>query len=148
MDDLLNLCAHDLMETAPKIFQAIRVEMQRGRSAEISVHQFRTMGYIQRNPDASVSDLAHFLMLTLPSISKLVDGLVKQGLVSREESSADRRRVTLRLTAQGESIVNEARAAAQARLAQLISQLSPEELETVHRAMGILHPIFVHPNPV
>jgi DNA-binding MarR family transcriptional regulator len=118
MSKLLNTCTYELMDTAPQIMQSIRVEMRRGRGSDISIPQFRTLRFIQRNPDSSLSSLAEHLGLTLPSVSKLVDGLVKQELVIRQESTADRRRLTLVLTQAGASIVNSARASAQANLAK------------------------------
>src|ERR1043166_8599475 len=120
MPKLVDTCAHDLMETAPQIVQAIRAEMRRGRGSDISVPQFRAMRFIQVHPDSSLSHLAEHMGLTLPSVSKLVDGLVKQKLVSRKESTSDRRKLTLVLTASGANIVDAARAQAQANLTQKI----------------------------
>ena len=144
MSKLLNTCAHELMDTAPQIIQVIRVEMRRGRGSDISIPQFRSLGFIQRNPDSSLSNLAEHLGLTLPSVSKLVDGLVKQKLVTRQESAVDRRRLTLVLTHSGASIVNSSRAGAQANLAQKLSCLSEDELETISKAMQLLSPVFVN----
>ena len=142
MSKLVETCARDLMDTAPKIMQSIRTEMRRGRGAALSVPQFRTMRFIQRNPDSSLSDLAEYLGLTLPSASKLIDGLVKQELVTRQESVSDRRRLTLVLTRSGESIVNTARAGAQANLTKILGSLSNDELNIVHQAMELLYPLF------
>lgn len=143
MPRLLEVCARELMDTVPQIVQAIRVEMRLGRGANISIPQFRTLRFIQRNPDSSLSDIADHLGLTLPSVSKLVDGLVKQKLVNRRESTTDRRRLILGLTPSGEPIVNIARANAQASLAKTLGHLSDNELETVMRAMELLRPLFV-----
>jgi len=132
------------MDTAPQILQSIRVEMRRGRSSDISIPQFRTMRFIQRNPDSSLSDLAEHLGLTLPSASKLVDGLVKQKLVTRKESAADRRRLTLMLTQTGTSIVDSARASARIHLAEKLKHLSDDDLETISQAMQLLQPIFAN----
>jgi len=145
MSKFLDTCARDLMDTAPKIVQSIRIEMRRGRGTDLSIPQFRTMGFVQRNPDSSLSDLADYLGLTLPSASKLVDGLVKQKLISRQESTIDRRRLTLVLTPNGESIVNSAREAALANLTKIISCLSHDELGTIHQAMELLSPLFASP---
>ena len=142
MTNLLYTCTHELMDTAPQIMQAIRVEMRRGRGSDISIPQFRTLAFIQRNPDSSLSKLAEHLGLTLPSVSKLVDGLVKQELVVRQESTADRRRLRLELTQIGASIVNSARIGAQENLAKKLDHLSNPELETIYTAMQLLHPIF------
>lgn len=143
MTELLETCARELMETAPQIVQAIRVEMRRGRGAELSIPQFRTLRFIQRNPVSTLSSLADHLGLTLPSVSKLVDGLVKQNLVSRQAAASDRRCLALVLTPGGEAIVDAARASAQANLAQTLAALPESELETIRRAMELLHPLFV-----
>ena len=144
MSKLLNTCAQELMDTSPQIMQLIRVEMRRGRGSDISVPQFRSLTFIQRNPDSSLSNLAEHLGLTLPSVSKLVDGLVKQKLVIRQESEVDRRRLTLVLTQSGASIVNSSRAGAQANLVQKLSCLSEEELGTISKAMQLLRPVFIN----
>lgn len=144
MPKLLETCANSLMDTTPLVLQSIRVEMRRGRDSEISIPQFRTMRFIQRNPESSLSDVAEHLGLTLPSASKLVDGLVKQKLVARKESAADRRRLTLMLTQNGTSIVDSARTSARIHLAEKLKYLSEAELETISEAMQILHPIFAN----
>ena len=144
MAKLLDTCAHELMDTAPQIVQAIRIEMRRGRGSDISIPQFRTLRFIQRNPDAALSTLAEHLGLTLPSVSKLVDGLVKQKLITRKESTADRRRITLTLTPNGTAIVEAARAGARANLAKKLAGLSNNELETISLAMQLLRPIFIN----
>ena len=144
MSKLLNTCAHELMDTAPQIIKVIRVEMRRGRGSDISIPQFRTLRFIQCNPDSSLSNLAEHLGLTLPSVSKLVDGLVKQELLIRQESTADRRRLTLGLTQAGASIMNSARTGAKANLAKKLSSLSEDELETICQAMQYLRPIFIN----
>jgi len=143
METSLETCARELMDTASKIMQAIRVEMRRERGAELSIPQFRALRFVQSRPDSSLSGLAEHLGLALPSASKLVDGLVKQELVIRQESAADRRCLTLALTANGESIINAARAGAQARFSEILGGLAADELETVQRALEILKPLFM-----
>jgi len=88
--------------------------------------------------------VAEHLELTLPSTSKLVDGLVKQKLVIRKESAADRRKVTLLLMDIGASIVDTARSNARAKLTEKLKHLSDGDLETISQAMQILHPIFAN----
>ena len=146
MSELPEQCAREIMETVPQIMQAIRVEMRLGRGANISIPQFRALRFVQTHPDSSLGDLAEYLGLTPPSASKLVDGLVKQALVSRQESSSDRRRLILALTSTGESLVNQSRTSAQSSLAQTLDTLSDQDLDVVARAMQLLNPLFAkHP---
>ena len=146
MTKLLESCARDLMDTAPKIMQVIRLEMRRGHAAELSVPQFRALRFIQRNPDSSLSDLADHLGLTPPSVSKLVDGLVKKELIKRQEAIDDRRKLMLVLTQNGTSIINAARASAQAHLIKILGCLSNEELTAINTAMELLQPLFASQN--
>lgn len=146
MPKLLDTVAQELMDTAPQIIQTIRVEMRRGRGSDISIPQFRTLRFIQVHPDLSLSHLAEHLGLTLPSVSKLVDGLVKQKLVTRKESTADRRKLTLVLTQTGAAIVDSARTDARTNLAQKLKDLAENDLEIISQAMQLLRPIFVNQN--
>jgi DNA-binding MarR family transcriptional regulator len=82
--------------------------------------------------------------LTLPSVSKLVDGLVKQELMNRQDSATDRRRMILSLTKSGEEIVNFARKNAQAELTKILSVLPADELKIVQDSLEILNPLFGH----
>ena len=111
------------------------------RSPFIVLH-FRTLQFLSRQPGASLSGVAEFLGLTLPSTSTMVDGMVARSLVARQTSSADRRRIILTLTASGQAILEAARSGAQARLAEVLAVLSPAECRVVIQALQALRPIF------
>ena len=83
--------------------------MRRGRTATLSVPQFRALVLIESAPAPSLSRVAGHVGLALPSATALVAGLVE-----RRPDPADRRRVTLALTEAGCRVV---RAARRARLA-------------------------------
>ncbi len=142
MDASNQTCAQAILETVPVIIQAIRVEMRLERMHDLSVPQFRTLAYIARHPGCSLSDVAEFIGLTLPSMSVLINGLVEQGLVLRQTSLIDRRRVTLTLTEAGSEVYQRARQGTIAWLQRLLEPLSEEERQTIVRAMELLKPIF------
>jgi DNA-binding MarR family transcriptional regulator len=135
-------CAAALLEAIPKVMQAIRAEMRGHRPADLSVQHFRSMAFVQRSPGASLSDLAEHVGLSLPAMSSLVERLVGRGLVERQTDPADRRRVTLRLSALGEKTIREAREATRARLAALVSRLSDADRASIIGAMQALQGIF------
>ena len=138
----LDECARQLLDTTPQVMRFIRAEMRSHRGHDLSVPQFRTLTFINRNPEVSLSHLADHLGLTLPSTSKLVDGLVNQKIIIRHESKEDRRRLTLALTKNGQDILRVAREATQNHLKDVLRRLSAEELSTVVRAMNLLQPLF------
>ncbi len=116
--------------------------MRRHRASDLSVPQFRTLAYIHRHPGVSLSAVAEHIGLTLPSMSKLVDGLVARGLITREPCAKDRRRVTLGITARGRALWETAHDATLSSLADRLEPLSESERTTVIRAMHVLQHVF------
>ena len=138
-------CAREVLDTVPLVMRVLRTEMRSHRGTELSVPHFRVLNYLHANQGASLSEVAEFVGLRLPSMSTLVDGLVARGLVSREPSSTDRRRLALCLTARGRSTLAAARRATQARLAKLLANLPADEQAAVAGAMRLLRQLFAPP---
>jgi DNA-binding MarR family transcriptional regulator len=134
--------AGELLDVVPRVMRTLRAQM-RHRAADLSVPEFRTLGFLNGHGGASLSDVAEHIGLTLPSMSKLVDRLVERKLVMREFDLGDRRRVTLGLNARGRAILQEAHGPTQAYLAQVLSVLSATEQATVVQAMKVLRPLFI-----
>ncbi len=134
--------AHQVLEVVPAVMRAVRAKMRESAALNLSVPQFRTLGFIDHHRGASLSDVAEHIGLTLPSMSKLVDGLVERKLVVRSSHADDRRRITLELTARGCALWQSARESTQASLAEQMSTLSESDRATVVRAMRILQPLF------
>lgn len=134
-----------LMEVAPLVMREIRLRMRQHRGAGLSVPQFRALGYIRRHPDCSLTAVAEHLGLSVPATSRLVDALVDAGMALRAASASDRRFVTLRLSAEGERIQTEARAAALKSLTARLEPLDPAERAAIARALEPLRQAFATP---
>lgn len=136
-------CAVELLEVVPQVMRAIRAEMRRHTGPDLSVPHFRVLTYLNRRAGASLSEVAEHIGLALPSMSHLIDGLVARRLVTRRSSRSDRRRITLMLTARGQTLLAAARRDTQARLAELLASLSPEQQDMVAQAFQVLRPVFI-----
>jgi DNA-binding MarR family transcriptional regulator len=135
-------CARQVLETVPMIMLAIRTEIRHQRSSDLSVPQFRVLMFLNRHEGASLSDVAEHLGLTLPSMSKMIDGLVARRLVGREMDHSDRRRITLSLTPEGQTATQTAYAVTQTQLAGRLQALSAPDRLTVIQAMEALGAVF------
>jgi MarR family transcriptional regulator for hemolysin len=142
MTTLPDACAQEILEVVPIVMRTIRAEMRRHRTADLSVPQFRTLAFIDRQADASLSDVAEHIGLTLPSMSKIVEGLVTRKLVTRQTHATDRRRMMLALTTRGQTALQTSREATRACLAEDLAALSGRQRETIAQAMEILRPVF------
>ena len=134
-------CSAQLIEVTPIIMRRIRSEMRRRTMPGLSLPQFRTLGFLELHPRASLSDVAAHLGLTLPSTSKLVQSMVARKVMIRRRST-DRRRVCLSLTQEGIAALAAARMETRQQLAESLNSLTKEELSTVSAALHILNNIF------
>ena len=135
-------CAGHILETVPVVMRAIRTEMRSHRGPDLSVPQLRVLVFLNRHEGASLSDIAEHMGTTLPSMSKMVDGLVARDLVSRDMDPADRRRVILAPTALGITTRQAAHKATESRLAERLARLSAAECRNIIAAMQALKSIF------
>lgn len=140
-------CAGEILDTVPLIMQSIRVHMRDSRGPGISVPQFRVLTFVNRTEGASLSAAADRVGLSLPAMSRLVDGLVARRLIQREESALDRRFVVLRLTSGGKDLVHAARTATQAQLAETLLDLTATQRAQVAAAMALLRGVFLPKEP-
>ena len=137
-----NMIAQEMLNVVPSIMRTIRGKWKNGTIQGVSNAQFRILMFIQRHPGAALQEVARHLGLTSPTTSTAVDELVKTQLVSREPSTEDRRKITLTLTGQGQKTLDEVFEHSHQHLAGYLSPLTPEEAETVLRALQLLGPLF------
>jgi DNA-binding MarR family transcriptional regulator len=135
------VCAEELLETVPLVMRVIRTYM-RGHRSGLTVPQFRTLCHTDSTPEGSLSDTADFIGLSLPAMSRLVDGLVDKGLVKRRASNSDRRHLRLSLTPAGQSALRGARAQAQAKLAEVVTQLDTTQHDALIGTMRMVRELF------
>lgn len=142
MTTLAESCARELMEATPQFMQFFREEMRAGRGADLTVPQFRCLALLRRNPGCGLGELAERIGLSDPSMSKLVDGLVRRGLVARAPGLDDRRRVALALTEAGAGLLAAARDAATSAYARRLAELPEADLAQVAATLRTLRSLF------
>jgi DNA-binding MarR family transcriptional regulator len=106
---------------------------------DLSVTQLKLLCALDAGgEERSVKALAETMGVSLPTMSRAVDGLFERGFVRREEDSADRRMKRVGLTDAGRTVpraLNEARLSA---LQELMSSLADEEALALEHALGLI----------
>ncbi len=87
-------------------FTALRESL---REAGLSPPQYWVLQMVESADTLSTSEISGRLGVRLPTATGLIDLLVEQGWARREPSSEDRRRVQIRLTAQGSRLLRSIR---------------------------------------
>ena len=90
---------------------------------------------VQRRPGIGVRELATLERMSAPGMSKYVGRLEAAGLILREPSGEDRRRVGLRVSGEGERVLRSVKSRRTAWLAARLQGLSEAELEAVDAAI-------------
>jgi DNA-binding MarR family transcriptional regulator len=138
-------CSQSVLDVVPTVMRFIRSQMRNYRGAGLSVPQFRTLLFVNRNEGASLGDLAEHLGLTPPSASKQVAELVNRRLLRRRIAKVDRRRISLAITSAGSLLLEAALEETHRKLSAALAALRPVDLMTVSLAMAALRNTFAVP---
>lgn len=98
-------------------------------------------------PSLAPSQIADHLSVTRATVTGLIDGLERDGLVVQQADGADRRRKTISLTAKGEALINQALPEVFQSMADLTSPLTLEERRTAVRLLGKIEDGLSAPRP-
>lgn len=71
----------------------------------LTVPQFTVLKALEHNTEMSVGDLADAVHLSAPTVTSILDRLTLKGLVERNRSKLDRRRVVVALTERGAEVM-------------------------------------------
>jgi DNA-binding MarR family transcriptional regulator len=135
-------CAATVMETIPLVMRAIRADMRAIGSTTLSVPQFRTLAFLDRNPGTSLSDLAEHLGVTRATASATIERLVQRNYVHRNDHPQERRRVVLKLTEDGLHHLEQARKQTRDRIADLFNNLTEEQILQIEEGLILLKQVF------
>lgn len=141
-------CAAELLEVVPLIMRGVRAEVRRDRTPELSMPQFRALSFIGRHEGSTLTDVAQFLGLTLPTASKMMDGLVDAGFVQRAPDRRDRRKIKLHLSAEGQQIHEAILHQAREFLASRLQHLNEGVLQEISDALKVLREVFEPVSPL
>jgi DNA-binding MarR family transcriptional regulator len=121
---------NELIEMIFNLSRLIKNEM--GYTTDLihlSILQIQTLVFLKGNSKKSVSmsDIADFLHIELPSATSLVNKLCDQKLVERRADQTDRRLVIIVLTSEGKTLLERAMSQRRKKLEKMLSYLSGKE---------------------
>jgi DNA-binding MarR family transcriptional regulator len=131
-----------VVDNVPLLMRLLRTKFREKRVGNLSMAQFRTLAFVDVNEGASLSEVAGHIGLSLPSMSRLVDALVRRKLLTRELHGTDRRRICLALTDKGKSELDEAHQYTQSFFADKFAEITEEERTQIAGAMNVMKKLF------
>jgi DNA-binding MarR family transcriptional regulator len=137
--------ADTLLATLPLLMRFVRGHMRARRGVGLTVVQVRALIFVNQNVDPSMSDLARHIGLSLPAACRMVAGLVRRKLMARRSPPEDQRRVVLRLTPRGRTVVSRAYRGMRCAVADCLIELPDDELCDLDKTMETLQKLFDRP---
>lgn len=115
-----------------------RLAGERHPDNELSLGAMAVLGSLFRHDGQTVGELARSERVQPPSMTRTVNCLEEDGNVVRAPHRTDRRQVVVSLSERGRGTVLADRRRRDAWLALRLSELTPDERETLRRAVPIL----------
>jgi DNA-binding MarR family transcriptional regulator len=102
---------------------------------------------VAENPGIGLRALAELEGIATPTVSGLIDRLQRAGLVTRERSQTDRRRIGLTITPAGSELLVAVRARRTVWLADRLERLQPAARAAIAAALEPLHGLIAEREP-
>ena len=142
--------AFDVREVADRLHSAAIHLLRRVRRVDdasgLSAARLSALSVVVFGGPTSMGDLARAEQVSAPTMSKLVRGLERDGLVAREVHERDGRSVLVRPTASGRRALLAGRDRRISEIVQLLDGLSPEDLAVLGSAAAIVEDV-LRPHP-
>jgi DNA-binding MarR family transcriptional regulator len=113
------------VEAAAEALVGIWAHVAESLDVRISPTQLRALTAVGRYGELNLSQLAEALGALPSSASRLCDRLEAGGLLTRDTGRASRRAVSLRLTPEGEALLEQARESRQEQIAHVLKAMTP-----------------------
>lgn len=132
--------SRDIVEMTTRILVQLQQEPGRGSSEwpSVTMQQLRVMMILYADGPTRVSVLARKLNVSTPTVTGILDRLVKQELTYRADDPRDRRVVLNALTDHGRHVIEHLQPLDSDRLHRAISSLSDDERSDVMQALSRL----------
>jgi len=124
-----------LMRTSRAIEESWQTYLKRNEGISISQYNILRILRGARPQAIKTSDIADRMIYRDPDVTRLLDRLSKQGLVSREEDPQDRRVVLVRITAAGLALLARLDHPADRYTRSVMAGLSPDRLRELCRLL-------------
>jgi DNA-binding MarR family transcriptional regulator len=130
--DLTALMKHLLQTTNPDVFAELE-------KSGISLTQIKSLGMLaDAEKPLTVKAVSDLMGLSLPGISRAIDGLVQRGEVKRVEDPTDRRSKLLSITPRGRRTYDSLMATRLAGVRRFVDELDPDEQEALAHGLSAL----------
>jgi DNA-binding MarR family transcriptional regulator len=130
-----------LLDVVMLVMRTVAADMRRS-PRPLAPPQMGILMRIAAGP-CTMSELARFQAVSLPTISKSVDMLVRRGWLERRIDQDDRRQTMTRLTPSGKRMLAHIKQRTERQVTRTLAPLTPPEREELVSTLNILRRVLV-----
>ncbi|SEO25369.1 DNA-binding transcriptional regulator, MarR family [Salinihabitans flavidus] len=101
----------------------------------MQVETWRILEALDSERQLTMGELARTVLMNPPTLTKMVDRMVSQGLVHRQIAASDQRKVNLLLTDLGRKRMTEIRELVRLQDREILAQFDPQQVEVLNRVL-------------
>ena len=135
--------ARELLHVVMLVMRTVAADMRREPGA-VAPAQMGTLMRVSVGP-CTMSSLARYQAVSLPTISKSVDMLVRRGWLERWVAKQDRRQTMVRLTPEGRRVLGGIKKRTERHVRRSLTPLTAAEREQLVEAMRVLTRVLAVP---
>lgn len=129
---------HQFVSFTATIHQVTHDLTQNVTDANITPLQYKILEYIKVSQPVTPTEISDCQHMSLPNTSRELRKLQERQLIEKFNDTGDRRKQYVRLSNEGEKMMEEAFACIEERFSQLIQHASPQDLKEIQHALTIL----------
>lgn len=129
---------HQFVAFTATIHQVTHDLTQNVTAANITPLQYKILEYIKVSQPVTPTEISECQHMSLPNTSRELRKLQERQLIEKFNDTVDRRKQYVRLSKEGEKMMEEAFACIEERFLQLIQHATQDDLKDIQHALTIL----------
>ncbi len=125
-----------ISQLMPRIIQGVQLEFLVKRT--LTQTQFLVLVAIHSRGSCPMTTVAKSMHVSMPTMSGIVDRLVKRGYVNRVESTEDRRKVMVELSHNGREMIGQFQGAVTRRWEYVLKNLEQDDIDKFYGVISKL----------
>ncbi len=129
---------HQFVTFTANVHQVTHELTQNVTVANITPLQYKILEYIKVSQPVTPTEISECQHMSLPNTSRELRKLQDQSLIEKWNDTEDRRKQYIRLSIEGEKMMEAAFACVEERFLQLIQHATQEDIKEIQHALSIL----------
>ena len=128
----------DAIVRGSRVLLAMAIRSLSAVDIDLTLVQYRSLVFIAQHSKCTVSELADNLGVSHPTVTRLCDRLIEKGLIERDQSSNDRRRVELVLRPKALEALSKVTEHRRSDIREILKQIPRTQWSEIANALDLI----------